>query len=141
SPTSVYDAEAASAKFIEQFRLACRISNQAFQLLAGPEYVVRWIDTFELHRDEGSLSRELVGGNDLYPQQEFHRDPEHYFGFPYVRQYSTMLIEPPVYLNALLRDFYIAGGKLVVREFRSREEVLRLAEPVIFNCTGLGARA
>lgn len=52
-----------------------------------------------------------------------------------------MLIEPPVYLDALLRDFYIAGGRLVVREFHSREEVMRLPEPVIFNCTGLGARA
>jgi glycine/D-amino acid oxidase-like deaminating enzyme len=28
-----------------------------------------------------------------------------------------------------------------VKEFRSREEILRLPEPVIFNCTGLGARA
>jgi D-amino-acid oxidase len=140
SPTSVYDAQAASVKFTEQFRLACRISNRAFQLLVGTEYGVRWIDTLELYRNETSLARELPGGSGLYPQQENHRDAERYFGFPYVRQYSTMLIEPPVYLNALLRDFYNAGGKLVVKEFRSREEVLRLPEPVIFNCTGLGAR-
>lgn len=141
SPTSVFNTQKASAKFNEQFRLACRVSNRAFQLLAGTEYGVRWIDTFELYRDEESLQRELPGGNDLYPQQEAHRDPEHYFGFPFVRQYSTMLIEPSVYLNALLRDFYTAGGRLVVREFRSREEVMRLPEPVVFNCTGLGARA
>lgn len=141
SPTSVYDSEAASTKFTEQFRLACRISNRAFQLLVGPEYGVRWIDTVEMYRDEASLAGDLPGGNDLYPQQEAHRDAERYFGFPYARQYSTMLIEPPVYLNALLRDFYIAGGKLVVREFRTREEIMRLPEPVIFNCTGLGARA
>lgn len=141
SPTSVFDAEAVSAKFTEQFRLACRISNRAFQLLVGPEYGVRWIDTLELYRNEASLARELPGGNDLYPQQETHRDAEHYFGFPFVRQYSTMLIEPPVYLNALLRDFYIAGGKLVVKQFRSREEIMRLPEQIIFNCTGLGARA
>lgn len=141
SPTSVYDPQAASTKFTEQFRLACRISNRAFQLLVGPEYGVRWIDTVELYRDEASLDREMPGGNNLYPQQEVHRDAERYFGFPYARQYSTMLIEPPVYLNALLRDFYIAGGKLVVQEFRNREEIMRLHEPLIFNCTGLGARA
>jgi D-amino-acid oxidase len=141
SPTSVYDPQAASTKFTEQFRLACRISNNAFQTLVGTEYGVRWIDTFELYSNEASLARELPGGNDLYPQTEIHRDPEHYFGFPYARQYSTMLIEPSIYLNALLRDFYIAGGKLVVKEFRSREEIARLPEPVIFNCTGLGARA
>src|ERR1044072_318159 len=142
SPTSLYDDGATTAKFDEQFRQACRISNRAFQLLAGPEYGVRWIDTYELHRSEGPIMRELPGGNDLYPQSELHvNDAEHYFGFPYVRQYSTMLIEPPVYLNTLLRDFYVAGGKVVVKEFRSREEINRLAEPVIFNCTGLGARA
>ena len=140
-PTSLYEPQAASMKFNEQFRQACRLSNRAFQLLAGTEYGVRWIDSFELYRNEAALANELPGGNDLYPQQEIHKDAGHYFGFPFVRQYSTMLIEPSVYLNALLRDFYIAGGKLVVKEFRSREEVMRLAEPVIFNCTGLGARA
>jgi len=141
SPTSLFDREVASAKFIEQFRTAARISNRAFQLLAGTEYGVRWMDTFELNRNEDSMQRELPGGNDLYPNQKFHRDASHYFGFPFVREYSTMLIEPQTYLNALLRDFYIAGGKIVVKEFRSREEVMRLAERVVFNCTGLGARA
>ena len=141
SPTSVFEPERVTTKFTEQFRLACRISNRAFQTLAGPEYGVRWMDTYELYRNEAALARELPGGNDLYPQYDVHRDPDHYFGFPYVKQYSTMLIEPPTYLNALLRDFYIAGGKLVVREFRNREELKRLPEQVIFNCTGLGARA
>lgn len=37
SPTSVFDSEAVSTKFTEQFRLACRIANRAFQLLVGPE--------------------------------------------------------------------------------------------------------
>jgi glycine/D-amino acid oxidase-like deaminating enzyme len=141
SPTSVFDLGATTARFNEQFRLACRISNRAFQNLIGPEYGVRWIETFELSHNEANLTRELTGGNDLYPAQEIHRDPDHYFGFKYVRQYQTMLIEPPVYLNALLRDFYLAGGKLVVKEFRNREELKRLPEQVIFNCTGLGARA
>ena len=35
----------------------------------------------------------------------------------------------------------IAGGKLAVKESRNREEITRLPEPVIINCTGLGARA
>jgi glycine/D-amino acid oxidase-like deaminating enzyme len=139
SPTSVY--ETTTPEFNEQFRQACRISNRAFQLLVGAEYGVRWIETFELMRHEASLGRELPGGNDLYPQIETHRDPDNYFGFPFVRQYTTMLIEPSIYLNALLRDFYIAGGRVVVKEFRSREELARLREPVIFNCTGLGSRA
>ncbi|HSS22127.1 MAG TPA: FAD-dependent oxidoreductase [Pyrinomonadaceae bacterium] len=141
SPTSAYDRQAITASFAEQFRKACVISNRAFQLLAGTEYGVRWIETLELNRSEAAVNRELPGGNDLYPEQQIHRDPDHYFGFPFARQYNTMLIEPSIYLTALLRDFYVAGGKLVVKEFRAREEVLRLPEQVIFNCTGLGARA
>jgi glycine/D-amino acid oxidase-like deaminating enzyme len=141
APTSVFEPQAATSRFNEQFRQACRISNRAFQLLVGAEYGVRWIDTFELSRYEGSLNRELPGGNDLYPQIQRHRDPENYFGFPYVLQYSSMLIEPSIYLSKLLRDFYIAGGRVVVKEFRSRAEIGRLREPVIFNCTGLGSRA
>jgi len=141
SPTTVFDPDAASAKFNEQFQKACRISNRAFQLLAGTEYGVRWIETYELYRNEASLAGELPGGNDLYPAIEIHRDPEHYFGFPFVKQFSTMLIEPSIYLSALLRDFYIAGGRVVVKEFRTHEEIMRLPEPVVFNCTGLGARA
>jgi len=139
APTSVF--ETTTPKFNEQFRTACRISNRAFQLLAGTEYGVRWIETFELSNHELSLQRELPGGNDLYPQIEIHRDPQNYFGFPFVRQYSTMLIEPSIYLSALLRDFYIAGGRVVVKEFRNKQELARLREPVIFNCTGLGSRA
>jgi len=141
APTSVFEPQAATSRFNEQYRQASRISNRAFQLLIGAEYGVRWIDTFELSRYEGSLNRELPGGNDLYPQIQRHRDPESYFGFPFVLQYSSMLIEPSIYLGKLLRDFYIAGGRVVVKEFRSRAEIARLREPVIFNCTGLGARA
>ena len=139
APTSVYENE--SGKFMDQFRQACKISNRAFQLLVGPEYGVRWMDTFELSRSEMSLDHELPGGNDLYPQIQIHRDPETYFGFSYVRQYSTMLIEPSIYLSALLRDFYVAGGRVVVKEFKSRAEIARLREQVVFNCTGLGSHA
>lgn len=140
SPTSVYEPDRVTGKWNEQFRRACQISNRAFQLLVGPEYGVRWIETFELMRNEQSLQRELPGGDALYPDRQVHRDPEHYFGFPFVRQYSTMLIEPSIYLSALLRDFYIAGGRVVVKEFRSRREIARLRETVVFNCTGLGSR-
>lgn len=140
APTSVYEDDQVDAKWEDQFRRACQISNRAFQLLVGPEYGVRWMDTFEFVRSEMALERELPGGDALYPARQIHRDPQRYFGFPFVRQYSTMLIEPSIYLSALLRDFYIAGGRVVVKEFRNRREIARLPEQVVFNCTGLGAR-
>jgi len=137
---SHYDEDAVTPKWKEQYRAAARISNRAYQLLVGPEYGVRWLDIFTLHQDEASIGN-LAGGSSLYPNQIIHRDPANYFGAPIVRQFSSMIIEPPIYLRQLLRDFYNAGGRLVVKEFKSREEVMRLSEPVIFNCSGLGARA
>jgi D-amino-acid oxidase len=140
-PSSAFDPESATAKFTEQFLRACWISHRAFQTLVGPEYGVRWMETYELIRHEASLQRELLGGAQLYPDTEIFRGPESYFGFPYTRRFASMIIEPHTYLRALLRDFYIAGGKVVVKEFQTREEIVRLREQVIFNCTGLGARA
>jgi glycine/D-amino acid oxidase-like deaminating enzyme len=52
-----------------------------------------------------------------------------------------MQIQPPVYLAALLRDFRLAGGSIVVREFHDANEIAALNEPIIVNCTGLGAKA
>jgi glycine/D-amino acid oxidase-like deaminating enzyme len=64
----------------------------------------------------------------------------HPFPAPYVRRFDTMMIEPPVYLNALVRDVRLAGGSVVVRRFESAAELASLPEPTIVNCTGLGAR-
>src|SRR4030095_1659239 len=49
SPVSLYDSDVASAKWVDQFKAAARISNRAYQLLVGPEYGVRWLDIFTLH--------------------------------------------------------------------------------------------
>jgi glycine/D-amino acid oxidase-like deaminating enzyme len=140
-PSSAFDPEAVTAKFSEQFQTACRISHRAFQTLVGPEYGVRWIEIYELIRNETTLQHEILGGAELYPQTQVYRDAQSYFGFPYTRQFNSMLIEPHTYLRGLLRDFYTAGGKVVVREFGTREEVARLRESLVFNCTGLGSRA
>jgi glycine/D-amino acid oxidase-like deaminating enzyme len=52
-----------------------------------------------------------------------------------------MLIEPPIYLSAVLRDFLLAKGSLVVREIRDLSELQYLPESAIVNCTGLGSSA
>ncbi len=65
---------------------------------------------------------------------------EHPFGVKVVDHYKTMLIEPPVYLNALTRDFQISGGRTIVRELSSAAELTGLPERLIVNCTGLGAK-
>lgn len=139
SPVSLYEDDFASSAFVDQMKAAARISNRAFQLLIGAEYGVRWLDIFTHHQSEAAIGP-LAGGSGLYPNQIIHRDPANYFGIPVVREFKSMMIEPPIYLRALLRDFYNAGGRLVVKEFKNRQELMRLPEPVIFNCSGLGAR-
>jgi D-amino-acid oxidase len=52
-----------------------------------------------------------------------------------------MLIEPHAYLQALLRDFRQAGERVVLQEFHNIADITTLPEPIVLNCTGLGARA
>jgi hypothetical protein len=56
--------------------------------------------------------------------------------------YETLLIEPPIFLARLhhgLRS--LRHVKFVKREFVGEAAVLKLPEPVIVNCTGLGTRS
>jgi D-amino-acid oxidase len=134
SPVSVYEHGKETTGFMEQFNLASRISNRTFQNYAGDKYGIRWLKNLFLGSDY-----DYPGGTDLYTEKKQHNDPKTYFGFDMVTEMTTMMIEPPVYLNALLQDFYIAGGKIVVRTFDSLRDVVQLKEKVIINCTGLGA--
>jgi glycine/D-amino acid oxidase-like deaminating enzyme len=140
-PTHVYDRQKVSAAFVERFGLACRLAHREFQSYVGPEYGVRWLETYTLRAEPEPAGHEPAGGAEFYPEIRRYADARQQFGYPYVRRFTSLMIEPQTYLRALLRDFYAAGGKLVVRELKTREEVAQLPERVVFNCTGLGARA
>jgi glycine/D-amino acid oxidase-like deaminating enzyme len=147
TPTTVFGRDAATPTFLETFRKAARLANRQFQLMVGPTYGVRWIDNYALKRDPQSSTPELdyaarVGFADLYADVETV-DPASvpFVGFREIRRFSTMLMEPNTFLPAVERDFLLQGGRIVVRAFRSASELATLAEPVIFNCTGLGSRA
>jgi D-amino-acid oxidase len=58
-----------------------------------------------------------------------------------VSRFTTMLIEPPVFLTAITRDFLLRGGRIHVREFHEQRDLFQLEERVVVNCAGLGARA
>ena len=38
-----------------------------------------------------------------------------------------------------MRDFLLFGGKIVIRTFDTRRDLMSVTEPVIVNCTGLGS--
>ena len=52
-----------------------------------------------------------------------------------------MRIEPSIYLDALVEDVLASGGRIRIRKFDTPRDVAALDEPVIVNCTGLGAKA
>jgi D-amino-acid oxidase len=52
-----------------------------------------------------------------------------------------MYVETGRFLRELTKDVQIAGGRIAVRRFNTREELAALPERLIFNCTGLGSHA
>jgi glycine/D-amino acid oxidase-like deaminating enzyme len=140
SPFTVFDDEAATPAFREQFERAARLSNRYFQSLVGDTYGVRWIENYVL-RNSPPPAQQPSPIRDLYFEQEVVPRDQHPFAASHVSRFTTMLIEPPVFLPAITRDFLLRGGKIHIREFREARDLFSLDEKVVVNCTGLGARA
>ena len=144
-PTSVFDTTAVTPEFRRQFGQAGRFAFRRYELLVGEKYGVRWLPAYLLSDDSArqppppeSAMSEIES---LYPDAKQLAPEENPFAVRFVYRRYSMLIEPSIYLNSLLQDFLIAGGKVVVREFADVREFTSLREDLLFNCTGLGARA
>lgn len=143
-PASLFDHGHESDTFRAQFPEAARIAFRRYQSMTGDLYGVRWLPLYSLSTN-GEYTPPAAGSpnfeiEELYPESQILRADEHPFRVPYAHRRQTMLIEPAIYLNALIRDFYLAGGQIVVRELATPREIAALKEELIFNCTGLGAR-
>ncbi len=122
---------------------ASTIAYRAFQDLLGDRYGVRWIENYSLEDDPAQsfmLQMRALGLGPLYPDYNVLGPGEHPFPSKYATRFATMLIEPPVYLAAVLDDVLLRGGTLTIRSFSSPNEIAALGEATVFNCTGLGAR-
>lgn len=142
SPYFVSDFSKRSALFKEQFARAARLAHRHFQTLLGDYYGVRFLTNYVLSDHPfggGETSEESL--DDLFPESRDVPAGEHPFPVKFVRQFTTMLIEPSVYLEALLRDFLLSQGRIVVRELENVDELQYLPETAIVNCTGLGSNA
>lgn len=140
SPFSVSDPRVRSDEFQVRFERAARISNRIFQDFVGARYGVRWLPNYPLSDVPfgGPARPEAIA--DLFPDTRPLPPGSHPFPSRHARQFTTMMIEPPVYLGAVLRDFRLAGGRVRIRDFRSLDEVASLPERRVVNCTGIGAR-
>ena len=143
-PFMVYGAGAMVPPFREQFIQATRFSFRWYQSLVGDAYGVRWMTNYSCS-SEPPAEEGLLGTaspiRDLVPDFADLAPGEHPFPQRHVRRFATLMIEPATYLWALERDVRLAGGAIVVRRFESLAQVAALPEPVIVNCTGLGAGA
>ena len=141
-PASVYDDDAATPAYLVQHAEAARLAYRQWQTLTGENYGVRWTRNYAVSRRPNPGQ---VGDDDplraLAPEVRTLAADEHPFTGLHVRQYDTMMVEPPVYLQAVLEDVMTAGGRISVRRFETPAAVAALPEPVVFNCTGLGAGA
>jgi len=64
---------------------------------------------------------------------------EHPFPTKYAIRTPALAIEPNVYLDALVRDFLMFGGRIVIRKFETPRDLMSVPEPIVVNCTGLGS--
>ena len=142
-PTTFFDRSAATPAFLAVMNETARRSFLAFQHFANdPKYGVFWIRQFGL-RDEPP-AREMEpwpGGDALYPGLRRRASGKGPLGFPHWDGYYTMMIDPDLYLRALVNDFQAAGGRMVRTRFDTAADVENLPQQTIVNCTGLGAAA
>ena len=140
SPVTVFDRDKTTPQFMDQFDRASRLAFRYYQDLPGANYGIRWIENYQLS-DHPPQPHPPTVNEQLFRDTRDLTPQEHPFASPYVHRFTTMLIEPPIYLTAMLRDYYLAGGKIVVRDFAGVNDVVALPEPAVINCTGLGAGA
>ena len=132
-----------------QYQRAYDISYRQLQLLAGnPISGVSWLDNISLTDREPSTGppapapghprAPLPDGADT--EREIFGPGEHPFDTKYAVRSPQIRIEPNIYLDALMRDVVLFGGRIVVKKFETPRDLMALAEPIVINCSGLGAR-
>jgi len=110
------------------------IENSGRQL----HYGIVWRKNYTLARGDPSFDK--FTPRDVVPAFASGTLPFRHFNAP-GREYSTWLLNPRILLPRLMADLTRNGVRTEAREFRDRQEVERLRETIIVNCTGYGARA
>lgn len=140
SPTSVIDEDHRTPAWDAQFERAARFAHRSWQLLAGDEYAVHWREQYNLSDEDFGPNWDHEMLHDLFPASRKLEQSENPFPAKVVHVENTMFIEPSIYLNTLVRDFYIFGGRIRRVIFTTPNQLATLSESIVVNCTGLGAR-
>jgi glycine/D-amino acid oxidase-like deaminating enzyme len=150
TPTAglVADRHRRAPAWDRQFREASALSYDALQGLAdipgtGVSRIDNYVAADSLLPPERRDSLLDVLPERLRPerQQEVLGPGDHPFPTAYAIRTVQLTIDPGVYLDTLLRDVSDRGGRVVQRRFSTPRELAALDEPIVVNCTGLGAKA
>lgn len=157
SPDSRIAAESAvSADFPARWEAMARrswVEHHAFVGLDGEP--VKFIDQYNLRGprgENGSVGPEPTPGRvdfvryesrlqGLAPSSRALRPEDHPFPVESARVFPQMTFNVAEYARQLTEAFLMEGGRIVQRTFGHPSELAELAEPVVVNCTGYGARA
>ena len=133
-----------------QFRRAAEIAYREHQLLVGRGYGVSWIPSYtpsdtlpgprRAAAGEGGAGADPLLPGSVASASMTLGPGEHPFLTRYARVSPIMRFEPSIYLEKLMHEVVEFGGKIVVRRFDTPRDLMALAEKLIVNCTGLGAK-
>lgn len=140
SPVTLVDEGRQKPGLERELGDAARYAHRRFEAMAGQRYGIRWV-RFHLVGDEPAppTSWEWAATPEFF-QPETLGPGEHPFPAAFAHRHRLMLIEPAIYLAALVGEVRAAGARVAVGEL-APSTVSELEEPVIVNCTGLGSAA
>ena len=147
TPTSGLLAGRRTPAWEVQFRRAAQIGYEQLQLLMGRGYGVSWINNYRFADEPPPPPRPRAADEPppLRPPATqlgsvLLQPGEHPFPSRYAIREPFLRIEPGIYLDRLVRDVMEFGARIEIRDFTTRNDLMALREPLIINCTGLGAR-
>lgn len=130
--------------FLSTWSEATHYSFETFQNLLGLNNIVQWVDQYRL-MSEGPAKPHPGHSDQLYlsgllPAPKELSRKEHPFRADKVMHERSLIFNIPSYLEKHMRDFLAFGGKVVIRNFNTLEDIDALPQSCVMNCTGLGAK-
>jgi glycine/D-amino acid oxidase-like deaminating enzyme len=138
-PTMLFDPAVADRDFLARFVPAAQRTHAVLlEQIGEPRLGVQWVQKLSIGPERPAMI-DLIGER-VYAGWRAEPDLAARLGAQSAISFDAPIVDPDLYLAALLEDVLDEGGRLVRRRFTSVAEVESLDEPGVVNCTGLGAR-
>lgn len=142
---------AVSPEFPALWEKMCRYSFHAYESYLGMAgNPVEWRDIYALSdeepwqqsvEDELQFARYRDRVRDLTPRRQELTAESNPFPTRFATRTSTLTFNIASYSRQLLNEFLVEGGKIERVELHSPAELTQIAQKVVINATGYGARA